>query len=57
MLGNKGSKKDYRSGGTRGGQSHFNWDDVKSDHQRENYLGHSAMAPIGRWQKGNFAFK
>jgi len=49
MLGNKGSKKFYRTGGTRGGQDQFKWEDVKSDKQRENYLGHSAMAPIGRW--------
>lgn len=52
MLGNKSKNKHYRSGGTRGGQAHFDWNDVKSDAQRENYLGHSAMAPIGRWQKG-----
>ena len=52
MLGNKSKSKYYRSGGTRGGQSAFDWNDVKSDQQRENYLGHSAMAPIGRWQKG-----
>jgi hypothetical protein len=52
MLGNKGTKKNYRTGGTRGGQASFNWDDVKSDKDRENYLGHSAMAPVGRWQKG-----
>lgn len=30
----------------------FNWDDVKSDKHRENYLGHSVKAPVGRWQKG-----
>eukprot|EP00428_Durinskia_dybowskii_P062247 CAMPEP_0170368848 /NCGR_PEP_ID=MMETSP0117_2-20130122/7670_1 /TAXON_ID=400756 /ORGANISM="Durinskia baltica, Strain CSIRO CS-38" /LENGTH=243 /DNA_ID=CAMNT_0010623531 /DNA_START=54 /DNA_END=785 /DNA_ORIENTATION=- len=52
MLGNKGSKKFYRTGGTRGGQDKFNWDDVKSDKDRENYLGHSVLAPVGRWQKG-----
>lgn len=28
------------------------WDDVKADKYRENYLGHSVMAPVGRWQKG-----
>jgi hypothetical protein len=52
MLGNKGTKKFYRTGGTRGGQDQFKWDDVKTDKHRENYLGHSAMAPIGRWQRG-----
>ena len=52
MLGNKGSRKFYRTGGTRGGQSYFKWDDVKSDKHRENYLGHSVLAPVGRWQKG-----
>lgn len=41
----------YRSGGTRGGQDQFKWDDVKSDKHRENYLGHSVQAPVGRWQK------
>ncbi|XP_019962770.1 multiple myeloma tumor-associated protein 2 isoform X1 [Paralichthys olivaceus] len=41
-----------RSGGSRGGQDHFNWDDVKVDKHRENYLGNSLMAPVGRWQKG-----
>nr|XP_033787720.1 multiple myeloma tumor-associated protein 2 isoform X3 [Geotrypetes seraphini] len=39
-------------GGVRGGQDQFNWDDVKTDKQRENYLGNSLMAPVGRWQKG-----
>jgi T-complex protein 1 subunit zeta len=39
-------------GGTRGGQDHFKWEDVKSDKHRENYLGHSLHAPVGRWQKG-----
>ncbi|XP_044129784.1 multiple myeloma tumor-associated protein 2 [Bufo gargarizans] len=38
--------------GVRGGQDQFNWDDVKTDKQRENYLGNSLMAPVGRWQKG-----
>lgn len=73
MLGNKGTRKFYRTGkfdneivlvfsqakrvqffagGTRGGQDKFNWDDVKSDKDRENYLGHSLQAPVGRWQKG-----
>ncbi|XP_065484195.1 multiple myeloma tumor-associated protein 2 [Caloenas nicobarica] len=39
-------------GGVRGGQDQFNWEDVKTDKQRENYLGNSLMAPVGRWQKG-----
>ncbi|XP_018414135.1 PREDICTED: multiple myeloma tumor-associated protein 2 [Nanorana parkeri] len=39
-------------GGVRGGQDQFNWEDVKMDKQRENYLGNSVMAPVGRWQKG-----
>ena len=39
-------------GGTRGGQSQFNWEDVKTDKERENYLGHSVNAAVGRWQKG-----
>ncbi|KAI5078928.1 hypothetical protein GOP47_0006599 [Adiantum capillus-veneris] len=39
-------------GGVRGGRDQFNWEDVKSDKHRENYLGHSVKAPVGRWQKG-----
>jgi len=30
----------------------FTWEDVKADKHRENYLGHSIKAPVGRWQKG-----
>ena len=52
MLGNKGNKKDYRAGGTRGGQDQFKWEDVKTDKYREYYLGNSVNAPAGRWQKG-----
>merc|ERR1712166_1530595 len=37
--------------GTRG-QGDFSWDNVKLDEERENYLGHSLNAPVGRWQKG-----
>lgn len=44
--------KRYRVGGTRGGQDQFKWEDVKSDLHRENYLGHSLLAPVGRWQRG-----
>ncbi|KAF2478721.1 kinase phosphorylation protein-domain-containing protein [Neohortaea acidophila] len=39
-----------RKEGSRGGVN-FSWDDVKSSARRENYLGHSLMAPVGRWQK------
>ncbi|XP_057980539.1 uncharacterized protein LOC131166210 [Malania oleifera] len=39
-------------GGVRGGRDQFSWDDVKLDKHRENYLGHSIKAPVGRWQKG-----
>jgi len=52
MLGNKGTGREYRDGGCRGGQDQFKWDDVKADAYRENYLGHSLNAPVGRWQKG-----
>ncbi|KAF2264252.1 hypothetical protein CC78DRAFT_245415 [Lojkania enalia] len=41
-----------RKEGSRGGRADFKWEDVKADSQRENYLGHSVMAPVGRWQKG-----
>jgi hypothetical protein len=34
----------------------FKWDDVKNDKYRENYLGHSLNAPVGRWYKGTFKF-
>ena len=39
-----------RKEGSRGGRDAFTWDSVKSDAHRENYLGHSLMAPVGRWQ-------
>jgi hypothetical protein len=39
-------------GGVRGGKDQFTWDQVKSDKDRECYLGHSVMAPVGRWQQG-----
>lgn len=38
--------------GTRGGRDQFKWDDVKEDKYRENYLGNSLHAAVGRWQKG-----
>ncbi|KAF1965886.1 hypothetical protein BU23DRAFT_337211 [Bimuria novae-zelandiae CBS 107.79] len=41
-----------RKEGSRGGRADFKWEDVKQDTQRENYLGHSLMAPVGRWQQG-----
>ncbi|GBC02693.1 hypothetical protein RclHR1_04760008 [Rhizophagus clarus] len=39
-------------GGVRGGRDQFNCTDVKTDKHRENYLGHSLHAPVGRWQQG-----
>ncbi|KAL3838175.1 hypothetical protein ACJIZ3_022766 [Penstemon smallii] len=33
-------------------KNEFSWDDIKVDKHRENYLGHSIKAPVGRWQKG-----
>ncbi|KAK4759951.1 hypothetical protein SAY87_023082 [Trapa incisa] len=39
-------------GGVRGGRDQFSWEDVKVDKHRENYIGHSLKAPVGRWQKG-----
>jgi hypothetical protein len=38
--------------GARGGRAEFSWDNVKSDKDREFYLGHSVKATTGRWQKG-----
>lgn len=52
MLGNKGTGREYRDGGCRGGADQFKWEDVKADAYRESYLGHSLHAPVGRWQKG-----
>lgn len=39
-------------GGVRGGKDQFSWENVKTDKDRECYLGHSLMAPVGRWQEG-----
>src|ERR1700761_312890 len=39
-----------RKEGSRGGVN-FSWSDVKTSQHRENYLGHSLMAPVGRWQQ------
>lgn len=36
----------------RGGRTEFKWTDVQNSTHRENYLGHSLMAPVGRWQQG-----
>ncbi|KAI9375863.1 kinase phosphorylation protein-domain-containing protein [Aspergillus egyptiacus] len=41
-----------RKEGSRGGRADFKWSDVKDSAHRENYLGHSLMAPVGRWQQG-----
>lgn len=38
--------------GSRGGKDKFKWDQIKDQSDREAYLGHSVMAPLGRWQKG-----
>ena len=43
--------------GTRGGKDQFDWDDVKVDADREQYLGHSLVVPVGRWQKGEFMWR
>ena len=44
-------------GGTRGGKDQFSWESVKNDAQhRENYLGHSVKASVGRWQRGKDLF-
>jgi hypothetical protein len=40
-----------RKTGSRGGVN-FSWDDVTTSQYRENYLGHSLKAPVGRWAKG-----
>jgi len=44
-------------GGTRGGKDQFSWENVKNDSKyRENYLGHSVKASVGRWQRGRDLF-
>ncbi|RKF77591.1 putative kinase phosphorylation protein [Golovinomyces cichoracearum] len=40
-----------RKEGSRGGVN-FSWSDITTSQHRENYLGHSVKAPVGRWQKG-----
>jgi hypothetical protein len=37
---------------SRGGRDQFRWADVAASKDRENYLGHSIAAPVGRWQLG-----
>lgn len=39
------------SGSKRDGDN-FQWDQVKIDKHKGNYLGNSIMAPTGRWQMG-----
>ncbi|KAI5304441.1 hypothetical protein KEM56_006491 [Ascosphaera pollenicola] len=41
-----------RKEGSRGGRGDFKWSEVAQSSHRENYLGHSLMAPVGRWQQG-----
>ncbi len=43
---------EWRVAGARGGRDQFNWENVKSDKDREFYLGYSVKASVGRWQKG-----
>ncbi|KAI6533879.1 hypothetical protein MCOR05_006543 [Pyricularia oryzae] len=40
-----------RKSGSRGGVN-FSWEEVATSTHRENYLGHSLKAPVGRWQQG-----
>ncbi|TQS32810.1 hypothetical protein Golomagni_06863 [Golovinomyces magnicellulatus] len=40
-----------RKTGSRGGVN-FSWDEVANSSHRQNYLGHSVKAPVGRWQQG-----
>jgi len=40
-------------GGVRGGRDQFNWDDVKNDKDRYNYLGNSLKARVKKpWDQG-----
>lgn len=43
-------------GGVRGGHDKFSWDSVKTDKDRQNYIGNSINAPVGRWQLGKDLF-
>lgn len=40
-----------RKQGSRGGVN-FSWEEVATSPHRENYLGHSIKAPVGRWAQG-----
>ena len=40
------------AGRVRGGRDQFSWESIKTDKYRQNYLGHSLMAPVGKWQEG-----
>eukprot|EP01114_Cavostelium_apophysatum_P016400 TRINITY_DN4653_c0_g1_i1.p1 TRINITY_DN4653_c0_g1~~TRINITY_DN4653_c0_g1_i1.p1 ORF type:complete len:296 (-),score=45.23 TRINITY_DN4653_c0_g1_i1:16-903(-) len=41
-----------RMGGTRGGKDYFNWDDVRGDKYKENYLGQSLKLTSNWWHEG-----
>lgn len=43
--------KSLKEPSVRGGRGQFDWENVKQDAYRQNYLGHSLMAPIGRYQQ------
>ena len=47
-----GKGDSQRTGGSRGGRDQFDWDQVREDKHRENYIGHAVLAPKGRWQNG-----
>lgn len=48
-------------GGVRGGQDQFSWEDVKTDKQRENYLGERGSwgwgRGVGSWKCGERAHR
>ncbi|KAK9463986.1 kinase phosphorylation protein-domain-containing protein [Lipomyces oligophaga] len=44
-----------QSGSLKGGRSDFSWESVKTDRHKDHYLGHSIMAPTGRWASKNDA--
>ncbi|RMZ78449.1 hypothetical protein DV737_g3867, partial [Chaetothyriales sp. CBS 132003] len=41
-----------RKEGSRGGTGDFKWSDVQTSAHREQYLGHSLHAPVGRYNQG-----
>ena len=49
-------KNPYRTSGTRGGRGLFNWEDVKKDKYRHNYLGNSLKARVGKRAEQHDAF-